>query len=158
MNAAYELSRKVDVDLVNECVRIKCNPDTDAATTGAEPPYKKWLFPNTDGTLGCPKWIKEVVSTEEYYDESTNTDNRNNFVVGKNEGFVDKVDAEPTNNNDVRVDQEETSSDTTTITINTDSSDEKLQSTTAMKDTENTTVNRLCPDLAMTDSDTEDSQ
>ena len=26
---------------------------------GGEEEYKKWLFPNGDGTFGCAKWIKE---------------------------------------------------------------------------------------------------
>ena len=127
-----------------------------------EKKYSTWV---TAFGLSLFIWIKEVVATEECYGDNTTTNNGENIVVGKNEGNVDKVHADdeqesgPTNSSDDKVDQEETSSDTTTITMNTDSSDEKQPSTADMKDKENNAGNnRLCPDLAMTDSDTEGSQ
>jgi hypothetical protein len=46
---ALKDSKYVDVDFENECLRVK----------GGEEEYKKWLFPNGDGTFGCAKWIKE---------------------------------------------------------------------------------------------------
>jgi La domain. len=44
---ALKVSKTVEVDFENECLRVK----------GGEEHYKRWLFPNPDGTLGCPKWI-----------------------------------------------------------------------------------------------------
>lgn len=44
---ALKVSKTVEVDFENECLRVK----------GGEEQYKRWLFPNPDGTLGCPKWI-----------------------------------------------------------------------------------------------------
>jgi hypothetical protein len=44
---ALKNSNVVEVDIANECLRIK----------GGEEQYKRWLFPNADGTYGCPKWI-----------------------------------------------------------------------------------------------------
>ena len=46
---ALKDSKYVDVDFENDCLRVK----------GGEEEYKKWLFPNGDGTFGCAKWIKE---------------------------------------------------------------------------------------------------
>jgi hypothetical protein len=46
---AVKACDSVEVDSENECLRVK----------GGEEEYKKWLFPNEDGTLGCAKWIKE---------------------------------------------------------------------------------------------------
>ena len=48
---ALKTSEFVDVDAENECLRVK-------GVCGEEE-YKKWLFPNDDGTLGCAKWVKE---------------------------------------------------------------------------------------------------
>lgn len=42
-------AKTIEVDFENECLRLK----------GGEAAYKKWLMPNPDGTMGCPKWIKE---------------------------------------------------------------------------------------------------
>ena len=47
LTAVSEKSKKVDVDFVNECLRVHGE-------------YKKWLFPNDDGSYGCPKWLKQV--------------------------------------------------------------------------------------------------
>ncbi len=46
---ALKDSKCIDIDLENDCLRVK----------GGEEEYKKWLFPNGDGTFGCAKWIKE---------------------------------------------------------------------------------------------------
>lgn len=44
---ALNMSKTVEVNFDNECLRLK----------GGEEQYKKWIFPNPDGTYGCPKWI-----------------------------------------------------------------------------------------------------
>mmetsp|Transcript_12190 Transcript_12190/g.22849 ORF Transcript_12190/g.22849 Transcript_12190/m.22849 type:complete len:510 (-) Transcript_12190:131-1660(-) len=44
---ALNMSKTVEVNFNNECLRLK----------GGEEQYKKWIFPNPDGTYGCPKWI-----------------------------------------------------------------------------------------------------
>lgn len=44
---ALKDSESVEVNFENECLRVK----------GGEEQYKRWLFPNPDGTYGCPKWI-----------------------------------------------------------------------------------------------------
>ena len=54
---ALEESERVEVDAVNECLRVK-GVCVDEENNGEEE-YKKWLLPNGDGTFGCPKWIKE---------------------------------------------------------------------------------------------------
>lgn len=43
-------AQTIEVDFENDCLRLK----------GGEAAYKKWLMPNPDGSLGCPKWIKEA--------------------------------------------------------------------------------------------------
>lgn len=57
---ALKESKIVEVDYDNECLRLK----------GTKEEYKKWLFPNGDGTFGCPKWfIPQEESKEDIADE-----------------------------------------------------------------------------------------
>ena len=46
---AKKASTKLELDVKNETVRIK----------GEDKPWKKWLFPNSEGGFGCPKWCKQ---------------------------------------------------------------------------------------------------
>lgn len=48
---ALKESKCVDIDVENECIRV----------SGGEEEFKRWLFPNEDGNLGCPKWIKTPI-------------------------------------------------------------------------------------------------
>lgn len=72
-------AKSIEVDFKNECLRVK----------GGEAAYKKWLMPNPDGTLGCPKWIKE---TQPYVDgvivegkEKERATNKSDFSAGEEE-------------------------------------------------------------------------
>ena len=78
LHAIDEVSQKIDVDLVNECVRIKCPIDEDG--NEQEDVYKKWLFPNSDGTFGCPRWIKESTPSIENQKQESQ-DNMSNTTV-----------------------------------------------------------------------------
>ena len=60
LTAVSQKSTKVDVDFINECLRVHGD-------------YKKWLFPNQDGSYGCPKWLKQVQDTQITNDETTPT-------------------------------------------------------------------------------------
>lgn len=54
-------SKIIEVDMENDCLRLK----------GGEENYKKWLFPNEDGSFGCPKWIKQKQSLDDNQTEIT---------------------------------------------------------------------------------------
>lgn len=59
---ALKLSKMVEVDFENECLRVK----------GGEEKYKRWLFPNPDGTYGCPKWIISKGDDDDRYHACSN--------------------------------------------------------------------------------------
>ena len=79
LHAVNDTSEKLEIDLENECVRIKCPADSE----GGEDAYKKWLFPNPDGTLGCARWIKDTsfVGVEEEEGSSTEQSNSELDIV-----------------------------------------------------------------------------
>lgn len=54
---ALKDNKNVEVDFDNQCLRLQ----------GGEEEYKKWLFPNEDGALGCPKWF---IPKEDVEDDS----------------------------------------------------------------------------------------
>lgn len=56
--AALLPSQTLQIDLDNETIRLRHN-------------FKRWLCPNPDGTLGCPRWIKQAVPVEAVDEENT---------------------------------------------------------------------------------------
>ena len=93
----------------NDCLRLK----------GGEENYKKWLFPNEDGSFGCPKWIKQNQPAD---------DNQSEVISEKDM------------NEDVKV------------IVEMGESDESLLKE---KEKQNKNGKSSLPDLAMTDSDTD---
>ena len=91
----------------NDCLRLK----------GGEENYKKWLFPNQDGSFGCPKWIKHKDS-------------------------LDNDQTEITGEEDLKEDVK--------IIVEMDESEESL-----LGGKEKQHCKSSLPDLAMTDSDTD---
>jgi len=96
MLEALKESKSVQVDYKNECLRLK----------GRDDEYKKWLFPNGDGTFGCPKWFipqeefkedvaDEEISKSEIVDENdakkTDCDNMESAETGKEEKMDPKI-------------------------------------------------------------------
>ena len=115
------LSKKLDVDLVNECVRIKYKSDS---TEQGEDPHKKWLFPNPDGSLGCPRWIKEptpeVTPSEEVAEEESP------FPKDRDNA---ELSGSPDTEKEGSEDAEETCSDTTSTSSNSESSSTEKEET-----------------------------
>lgn len=117
--AVGDLSRKVEVDLINECVRIKSTSSKAENKNDEEQDaiYKKWLFPNPDGTLGCPRWIKEVEAEEEIQPEGSTDEeegalSKNSEVLVNGKENVDKKGKLTVG----EVDEEDSSSDTSAST------------------------------------------
>jgi hypothetical protein len=96
MLEALKESKSVQVDYKNECLRLK----------GRDDEYKKWLFPNGDGTFGCPKWFipqeefkedvaDEEISKSEIVNENdakkTDCDNMESAETGKEEKMDPKI-------------------------------------------------------------------
>lgn len=52
MDYLNENSSVLDVDVVNETIRVKLG-------------WEKWLYPNGEGGFGCPRWIKQQEYEEE---------------------------------------------------------------------------------------------
>jgi hypothetical protein len=82
---ALKDSKYVDVDFENDCLRVK----------GGEEEYKKWLFPNGDGTFGCAKWIKEPMEVAPVSEAKVAPD------VGNEEEKKDDVNAATDASSDV---------------------------------------------------------
>ena len=150
--AVGDLSRKVEVDLINECVRIKSISDKGVNSNDKKQGelYKRWLFPNPDGTLGCPRWIKETEADLENHPEGSmeaSTDEEGN--VSKNgEVFVngkENID-EKGKLTEGRVDEEDSSSDTSAST-----SMESDQQSFSEKQQEQEQQQQLMADLTVTD-------
>ena len=88
---ALKTSEFVDVDAENECLRVK-------GVCGEED-YKKWLFPNDDGTLGCAKWVKEpeaFINVEAEVETETETAVEVEVVAAAATVVVDEAEAKGT--------------------------------------------------------------
>jgi len=156
---------------MNECVRIK----------GGEECYKKWLFPNPDGTFGCARWIKEVEVAEIAPAESVpaevegvvldkessdQADNQVEVSVDGSEGGVDSTICQGKKEVEVEVanteDEGETSSETTSTNSSVESSEsdekEEHSASDAAKEDKHRRSAQMPELLAMTDSDTDHSQ
>ncbi len=168
LNTVNDSSKKIEVDSVNECVRIK----------GGEDCYKKWLFPNPDGTFGCPRWIKEIEAAAEPA-PATTPDAEGVVTNEESSGNVDSqlevdVDASGVDSTiftgrkevvaavgkNSTEEEGETSSETTSTNSSVESSesDEKEHHSTTDAAKGDRGNGRMPDLLAMTDSDTDHSQ
>lgn len=155
LSAVNDLSHKVEVDFVNECVRIK-----GTSTEGDGEEYKKWLFPNLDGSFGCPRWIKEITE-EEQRELSDNkvVERGGEEKMNNNEKDQMTIQVEDTSCVEKQekgvVDEEESSSDTApTDTTNSEPSITDEHQTT--KTNKNESRGRM-PELSFTDSDSDNT-
>jgi len=123
--AVSEKSDKVDVDSNNDCLRVQDD-------------YKKWLFPNDDGTIGCPKWLKQV-------EEAVTNDQKDSLQSDENQDPKNKVET-PTQKD------EESEKQLVTDIIST-KEDQKLNE--KAEDNSKNEVVSSPPELTMTDSDTD---
>lgn len=163
LTAIHDLSKKIEVDFENECVRIKCKSSTSTSSDDGEVDdevaWKKWLFPNPDGTLGCPRWIKEASvpsqDTTEGVVDTTGDDSDNGLKKGDSKS-VDTVASSSTEGG--TVDKEDASSDTSCSTeANSEESSSVTEKQELMTKHQNSGSSNRMPDLAMTDSDTENT-
>jgi hypothetical protein len=140
-------------DTVNECLRIR----------GGEEQYKRWLFPNEQGVLGCPRWIKDAdVELEQQEDQEDTTEDaatlgeedvKPKTTTGEDQDHAVPTEVETgtmTNNDEVEKQTEPGSPKSSTSTF------ENCDKVAADNDKGNDRRNRM-PDLAMTDSDTDNT-
>lgn len=125
LSAVTKNSEKVDVDPENECLRLHED-------------YKKWLFPNDDGTFGCPKWLKHVV------EEDGTKDIKDSSQPDETQGSEIKVE--------VSTQKEESEKQLVTDSTSADGEKEVVEKAgdgSKLKEVSSP------PDLTMTDSDTD---
>jgi len=143
LDAIQSLSRKIEVDLVNECLRIKCTKCNGIECDSCQCDNKKWLYPNDDGTFGCPRWIKEIPVTET---ETADIDTAPDGTMELNNVTEKVVECDETSEEHVTTSPNETVATSVMKDSSIDSSSKGSNDTRGM------------PDLAMTDSDTENTE
>mmetsp|Transcript_32467 Transcript_32467/g.39903 ORF Transcript_32467/g.39903 Transcript_32467/m.39903 type:complete len:365 (-) Transcript_32467:316-1410(-) len=72
---SIKLSKMLEVDTANETIRIRGE-------------YKKWLYPNQEGGLGCPRWIKQPEQLEQQQDGTAGAEDDNTKTKAKDDTTI----------------------------------------------------------------------
>lgn len=125
LSAVTKKSDQLDVDPDNECLRLREG-------------HEKWLFPNDDGTFGCPKWLKQAVEEDETIND------KDSSKRDENQGSDSKVEVSAERKEDPKCSGKDSSStEEGKKVVESGGDDSKLKEASSP------------PDLTMTDSDTD---